>query len=97
MRESKFQARLIKKLHAQFPGCIVLKNDSGYMQGIPDLTILYKDKWAVLEVKDSEGAAQQPNQEYYVHKLNEMSYSAFVHPENEQDILHDLQVALRAC
>ena len=46
MLESKFQSDLIKKLKKMFPNCIVMKNDSSYIQGIPDLTVLYKDKWA---------------------------------------------------
>jgi hypothetical protein len=56
MLESKFQANLIKEIKTTFPGCVVLKNDSSYLQGIPDLSIFYKDKWAMLEVKKDEKA-----------------------------------------
>ena len=56
-----------------FPGAIVLKNDPNYIQGIPDLTVFYQDKWATLEVKKSENASHQPNQDYYVGLMNEMS------------------------
>ena len=91
MLESKFQAKLIKKLKDIFPGCIVMKNDSSYIQGIPDLIILYKNKWAALEVKKSSGAKHQPNQDYYVSKMNEMSFSKFIFPENECEILNDLK------
>jgi hypothetical protein len=89
--ESQFQAKLIKKLHAMFPGCIVLKNDSMLKQGILDLTILYENKWASLEVKKDKNAAVQPNQDFFVHRLNEMSYAAFVYPENEEEVLFALQ------
>lgn len=74
-----------------FPGCIVLKNDPNYIQGIPDLTIFYGDKWATLEVKKSFNASQQPNQEYYVSMMDAMSFSAFIFPENKEEILYELQ------
>jgi hypothetical protein len=66
------------------------------MQGICDLTILFGEKWAALEVKASEDAPLQPNQQYYVDLLNEMSYAAFIYPENEEDVLHELYAALTA-
>ena len=90
MLESKFQANLIKELKDMFEGCIILKNDSGYIQGIPDLLILYRDKWASLEVKKSANAKRQPNQEYYVEKMDAMSFAAFIYPENKDDIIDDL-------
>ena len=89
--ESKFQAQLIKDLKRLFPGCVVLKNDPNYIQGIPDLTIFYKDKWATLEVKKDAKASHQPNQDYYVSSMNEMSFSRFIYPENKSEVLHDLQ------
>lgn len=78
-----------------FPGCLILKNDSSYLQGIPDLTILYKKHWAVLECKAFQGADQQPNQDYYVDMLDDMSFAAFIYPENKQDVLSELQYAFR--
>ena len=88
--ERDFQAGLIKDLKQMFPGCIVMKNDSSYIQGIPDLLILYKDKWASLEVKKAANANRQPNQEYYVNQMNEMSFSRFIFPENKDEVLTDL-------
>ena len=88
--ESKFQKDFIDKVKARYPGSIALKNDSGYIQGFPDWTILYKDKWAVLEMKKERGARKQPNQEYYVEQLDNMSFSRFVFPENEEEVLEDL-------
>lgn len=90
MLESKFQAMLIKELKSTFDGCIVMKNDSSYIQGIPDLLILYRDRWASLEVKKSLRAARQPNQEYYVELMNEMSFSRFICPENKDEVLDEL-------
>lgn len=91
--ESKFQKELMDEIRAAYPGCVILKNDSGYIQGIPDWTILWKDKWAVLETKKSKNAAKQPNQEYYVDQLDNMSFSRFVYPENKEEVLRELQQA----
>jgi hypothetical protein len=96
MKENEFQKSLIKEIKALLPGCYVLKNDPDYIQGIPDLTILYKDKWATLECKRSRSASHRPNQEYYVSVFNEMSYSSFVFPENKEEVLRELQQALGA-
>lgn len=96
MLESTYQSRLIKKLKRRFPGCLVLKNDTDYMQGIPDLLVLYRRRWAMLEVKASEDSEQQPNQDYYVDLLDDMSFAAFIFPENEEDVLSGLQQAFRA-
>ena len=90
MLENKFQANLIKKIKNRFPDCIVMKNDSSYIQGIPDLTILNGNKWATLENKRNEKATKQPNQEYYVNKMNNMSFSRFIFPENKDEILKEL-------
>lgn len=88
--ESKFQKDLMDEIKARYPGCVVMKNDSGYIQGFPDWTILYKDKWAVLEAKRSKTAKKQPNQDYYVEQLDDMSYSRFVYPENKDEVLNEL-------
>lgn len=92
MLESKFQAKLIKEIKERFPGCVVLKNDSSYLQGVPDLSVFYKDRWAMLEVKQSAKASHRPNQSYYVDKMNEMSFSRFVFPENKDEVLDELEV-----
>jgi hypothetical protein len=90
-KESKFQKGLIDDLKKRFPGCMVLKNDANYIQGIPDLMVLYKDHWAVLECKKAENANHQPNQDYYVERMAEMSFARFVYPENKEDVLNELQ------
>ena len=91
MRESKFQSSLIKEIKKRFDGCIVLKNDATYIQGIPDLLILWGDRWASLECKQFAGARKQPNQEYYVGLMDEMSFSRFIFPENKEEVLRELQ------
>lgn len=96
MRESKFQADLKKELKDMFPGCIITKLDANDIQGIPDLLILHKNKWATLECKRSKNASKQPNQEYYVDKMNNMSFSRFIDPSNKEEVLHDLQQTFRA-
>jgi len=89
MLESNFQAKLIRELKDEFPGCMVLKNDSGYIQGIPDLLVLYKDKWASLECKQTTRAKKQPNQEYYIGLMDEMSFARFISPENKEEVLYE--------
>ena len=96
MKESKFQSDLKKELKQMFPGCIVTKMDSGDIQGIPDLLILYKNKWATLENKRSANASKRPNQEYYVNKMNDMSFSRFIYPENKEEVLNDLRKTFEA-
>lgn len=96
MKENRFQANLIKELKAMFPGCIVIKNDPDYIQGIPDLTIFHGSHWATLECKRSMGASHQPNQDYYVNRMREMSYSSFICPENKKEVLDELQRSFEA-
>nr|DAF07586.1 MAG TPA: Nuclease [Caudoviricetes sp.] len=96
MRESQFQAQLIKKLNKMLPGIIILKNDPNYIQGIPDLILLYKNHWAALEVKRGATASVRPNQAHYVRTMYAMSYAAFIYPENESEILSEVQQSLTA-
>jgi hypothetical protein len=93
--ENVFQALVIIELRNLFPGCIILKNDPNYLQGFPDLTILFGKHWATLETKKSEDAPRQPNQEYYVELCWDMSYSAFICPENKELVYDELQQAFR--
>lgn len=89
--ENRYQAALIKKLKERFPGCVVLKNDPNYIQGIPDLSIFYEDKWATLECKKSANEKPRPNQPEYVDKMNKMSFSSFIYPENEEEVLDEME------
>ena len=96
MKESKFQSNLIKKIKEMFDDCIVLKNDANYLQGFPDILILYKDKWAVLENKKSSTASHRPNQDHYINLTNMMSFGRFIFPENEKEVLDELQQTFRS-
>lgn len=97
MRESQFQKHVIDRLEREFPGCKVIKTDPRYLQGFPDLLVLYyDDRWAALEVKVSAAAHHQPNQDNYVYELNDMGYAAFVSPENEEEVFHDLERTFRS-
>lgn len=95
MKENKFQADLKKELKRRFPESIITKLDSGDIQGIPDLLILNNNRWAVLECKKTSNAHHQPNQDYYVKKMDQMSYARFIYPENKEDILNELEEVLR--
>ena len=90
-RESKFQGELVKEIKRRWPTAVVMKNDPNYIQGIPDLTVLYSDRWAMLECKRSRDEARQPNQEYYVSTMNGMSFARFVCPENVEDVLDEME------
>lgn len=90
-KENEFQAGLIKEIKTRFPGAMVLKNDANYIQGIPDLTVLYKDRWAMLECKRSKDASKRPNQEYYINVLGGMSFASFVTPETKEEVLNELE------
>lgn len=93
--ERNFQRRLVQDIKKRFPGCVVVKNDPTYIQGIPDLTVLHQDRWFMLEVKKDKASAApsklQPNQETYINRLNEMSYAAIVYPENAKEVLDAIQ------
>lgn len=91
MLERDYQKKLVKKLKDIFPGCIIVKNDAQLKQGIPDLLVLYKDKWVALEVKKSENASHRPNQDGFVQRMNDMSYATFIYPENEEKIFSELK------
>lgn len=97
MLESQFQARLIKDIKKRFPGCIVMKNDAGYIDGIPDLTVLYHSHWAFLECKRSATASHQAGQDFYISAANDMgAFGRFVYPENKQEVLDELEYALQS-
>lgn len=95
-RENRYQASLIKRIKERFPGCIVIKAPSNYIQGIPDLLILYRDHWAALEckrgLKEVETARyHEANQDYYVQLMNDMSFASFISPEIESEVLDAVQ------
>jgi len=90
MKENQFQRDLKIELRNRFPGCIIQKGDSQDLQGIPDLLILYNNKWATLECKRSENDPHRPNQDYYVGLMDNMSFSRFIFPENKDEVLEEL-------
>lgn len=91
--EASYQNKLIRKLQSIFPEAMILKNDPSEVQGIPDLLILFNGFWAMLEVKLSQNSPIQPNQEWYIDKLNNMSFACFIFPENEEEVIDALQSA----
>jgi hypothetical protein len=95
MTENKYQARIIKKLEVMFPGCMIMKTDTSLQQGLPDLIILWHKFWASLEIKASASASSQPNQNHFIERLNEMSFAAYIYPENETEVLSALQQAFK--
>ena len=96
MRENKFQSSLVAELKERYPGCIVLKNDPCNRKGIPDLTVLYKNRWGMLECKKEEKAGHRPGQDNYVSRLNEMSFARFINPENKEEVLDEMDKAFKS-
>lgn len=96
MLENQFKTGLVKELKARFPGCMVIHADPNEIQGIPDLLVLYEDTWAALEGKRSQKASHRPNQDYYVEKMDQMSFAAFIYPENKEEILDELERSFEA-
>ena len=94
--ESRFQGKLIKEIKERFPEAIVMKTNPGYIQGIPDLMIVNGKSWAALECKRSPNEHHQPNQDYYIQKMNEMSYARFVYPENKEEVLNEMERSFRS-
>lgn len=92
MLENRFKTNLNKELKDLFPGCIILHTDPNEIQGIPDLLILYKDKWAALEGKKNARASHRPNQDYYVDLMDRMSFASFIYPENKDEVLESLYI-----
>lgn len=90
-KESKFQGELIKEIKKRFPGAIVLKNDPTYIQGMPDLTVLWNRCWALLECKRSENEAHRPNQDFYVEAADKMFFGRFIYPENKEEVLDEME------
>lgn len=90
MLENRFKTKLVKEIKDMFPGCIITHLDPNEIQGIPDLLILYKDKWAALEGKKTADASIRPNQSYYVDRMNEMSYASFIYPENKERVINEI-------
>lgn len=94
--ERDYQAGLIKRIERMLPGAYVRKHDM--QQGWPDLLILWRDRWALLEVKKRPPKASdfETNQEWWIDEFDSMSFSACIYPENEQEVLHALQQTFRS-
>ena len=92
MLENGFKTKLISDLKLIFPGCIVVHLDPNEIQGIPDLLVLWGDKWAALEGKKNATAPARPNQPYYVELMNKMSFARFIYPENKDEVIADLDI-----
>ena len=95
MLERNFQKLLIKDIKNRLPGCEVLKNDASYKQGIPDLVVFYKKRWAMLEVKKDEKASHRPNQDFRIEKYNQMSFARIIFPENKEEVLDAMERSLK--
>lgn len=85
--EAEYQSHLIKLLRRLFPGCTIEKF-SDFRQGYPDLIILWRGLWAVLEVKAAFNSPEQPNQREYIEMFSRQTFASFIYPENEEEVLY---------
>ena len=95
MLENRFKTNLIKEIKNRFEGSEVFHLNPLEKQGVPDLLILYKKKWGVLEGKQESKSSHRPNQDYYVDKYNKMSFARFISPENKEEILDEMERAFK--
>ena len=96
IHERDYKSYLVRTLRKMFPGAFVIPMDGNYIQGFPDILLLFGDRWASLECKRSANEPHRPNQDFYVDKMNKMSFSRFIFPENETEVLHELQQSLQS-
>jgi len=94
--ERKFKAELKETLKERFPGCVLFDLNPNDIQGVSDMLILYKSTWAMLECKRESTSPHRPNQDYYVEQFNDMSFAAFIFPENKEEVLNALESALKS-
>lgn len=94
--ESTFQRQVKRNLQELFDGCLVQKMDPNYTQGIPDYLVIFKDKYAFLEIKDHAKANHRPNQDYYIQKFNSWAFASFIYPENKEEVLDRLEKYFRS-
>lgn len=94
MLENKFKTNLIKEIKRRLPGSIIFHLDPTEMQGAPDLLVLYRNRWGALEGKQNAHAKLRPNQQYYVDMFNNMSFARIIFPENQEEVLDEMERSL---
>lgn len=92
--ESQYRTELSKRIQRRWPDSVIVPTDPSRQQGILDILILIGRRWAMLELKRRANSSRRPNQPYFVEKFNDMSYAAFICPENEDEVLDELQATL---
>jgi hypothetical protein len=96
--ENQYKTELKNRMETRFPGALILKNDEQLLQGIFDLVMLWGPWYAAIEVKKDADAPYRPNQEYYLDRVVKMGGLAFtIYPENEEEVLYEIQRSFQAC
>ena len=92
--ESKTQTKLIKFLKKK--GCYVLKTrpGPGVPTGCPDVIFMLEGFWGGAECKALPNSKRQTLQPETVAKLDKWSWCKFVHSENIDEIIQELDKVL---
>jgi len=90
MLESRFKRKTLKRISERLSG-INLDFIHPNRRSQPDVIILGPKVWAALEFKKEKNSNKQPNQVFYVSRMNEQSYARFVHPGNVEGVLDELE------
>jgi len=93
MLESAFKKNFITELNVRLaPIDLEYIHTRSHNRSFPDLLILGPGStWAALEFKAAEEADHQPNQAWYINRLNHWAYATFMYPENREEVLGDLE------
>lgn len=94
-KETEFERAVCKEIRGWDNNIRVYKMDPNVAaQGIPDRLVLCNGKFALLEFKRTKNSPRRPNQDWYVDFFNKKGFSAFIYPENKEEILTNLKIYL---
>ena len=92
MSEATFRTKWLNKFKKLSPDIFIEFADPKRKNGIPDVIIFYKKKYARLETKRSKNASKRLHQQYYIDYFNSQGiYAAFLTPENQEEVYNALR------
>lgn len=95
--EREFQPKLNEEVKRRMPTCEIIRLDANKnYQGIPDFLVLCPEGWGIFETKRRPNSRKQPNQDHHIKRLSKIGFSAFINPDNMDEVLDDFQSTLRS-